>query len=250
METQVTFAGKTVLVTGGARGIGRAVVEDFRQAGATVYFTYRKSQELAERLAAESGAVALPCSQSAPEQIEAAVSTIMAQTGRIDVLVNNAGVRSDQFIVLSAYEQWRHVLDVNLDGAWRWAKAVSIPMMSASSGAIINIASVGGLVGIAGQTAYSSSKGAILAFTRSLAAELGTRGIRVNCVVPGFIETDMTATLSPALKRENTRRILLKRMGQPREVSGVVLFLASDAASYIIGQHIVVDGGLTATVSF
>ncbi len=245
----MTFTGKTVLVTGGARGIGKAVVEDFRQAGASVYFTYRKSQKQAESLAAASGAIAMPCPQSAPEQIEALVATIMAQTGRLDVLVNNAGIRSDQFIALSAYEQWRHVLDVNLDGAWRWAKAVSIPMMSARTGAIVNIASVAGLVGIAGQTAYASSKGAILAFTRSLAAELGTRGIRVNCVVPGFIETDMTATLSPALKRQNAQRILLKRMGLPREVSGVVLFLASDAASYIIGQHIVVDGGLTATVS-
>ena len=246
----MTFAGKTVLVTGGARGIGKAVVEEFRQAGATVYFTYRKSQELAERLAADTGAVALPCPQSSPEQIEAVVATIMAQTGRLDVLVNNAGIRSDQFIVLSAYDQWRHVLDVNLDGAWRWAKAVSIPMMSAGSGAIVNVASVAGLVGIAGQTAYASSKGALMAFTRALAAELGTRGVRVNGVVPGFIETDMTATLSPALKRENAKRILLKRMGRPSEVAGVVLFLASDAASYIVGQHIVVDGGLTATVSF
>ncbi len=245
----MSFAGKTVLVTGGARGIGRAVVEDFRTAGDTVFFTYRKSQELAERLAAETGAVALACSQSSPEQIQEAVASIMAKTGRIDVLVNNAGIRSDQFIVLSAYEQWRHVLDVNLDGAWRWAKAVSIPMMSAKSGAIINIASVAALVGIAGQTAYASSKGAILAFTRALAAELGTRNIRVNCVVPGFIETDMTATLTPALKRENAKRILLKRMGRPGEVAGVVLFLASDAASYIVGQHIVVDGGMTATVS-
>ena len=246
----MTFAGKTVLVTGGARGIGKAVVEEFRKAEATVFFTYRKSQELAERLAAESGAIAMPCSQSSSEQIEGVVSAIMAKTGRLDVLVNNAGVRSDQFVVLSTYEQWRHVLDVNLDGAWRWAKAVSIPMMSANAGAIVNIASVAGLVGIAGQTAYASSKGALLAFTRALAAELGTRGVRVNSVVPGFIETDMTATLSPALKRENVKRILLKRMGRPAEVAGVVLFLASDAASYIVGQHLVVDGGLTATVSF
>lgn len=245
----MTFAGKTVLVTGGSRGIGKAVVEEYRKAGATVFFTYRKSQELAERLALESGAIALPCSQSSPEQIEGAIATILAQTQRLDILVNNAGVRSDQFIALSSYEQWRHVLEVNLDGAWRWSKAVSIPMMSAGAGAIVNIASVAGLVGIAGQTAYASSKGALLAFTRSLAAELGTRGIRVNCVVPGFIETDMTATLSPALKRENARRILLKRMGRPSEVAGVVLFLSSDAASYIVGQHIVVDGGLTATVS-
>jgi 3-oxoacyl-[acyl-carrier protein] reductase len=226
------------------------VVEEFRKADASVFFTYRKSQEQAERLAAETGAVAMPCLQSSPEQIEGVVAAIMAKTGRLDVLVNNAGIRSDQYIILSSYEQWRHVLDVNLDGAWRWAKAVSLPMMSANSGAIVNIASVGGLIGIAGQTAYAASKGAILAFSRSLAAELGTRGIRVNCVVPGFIETDMTATLSPALKRENVKRVLLKRMGLPGEVAGVVLFLASDAASYIVGQHIVVDGGLTATVSF
>ena len=240
----MSFAGKTVLVTGGARGIGRAVVEDFRTAGATVFFTYRKSQELAERLAAETGAVALACSQSSPEQIQEAVASIMAKTGRIDVLVNNAGIRSDQFIVLSAYEQWRHVLDVNLDGAWRWAKAVSIPMMSAKSGAIINIASVAALVGIAGQTAYASSKGAILAFTRALAAELGTRNIRVNCVVPGFIETDMTAVLPPQVKEQALPNIPLKRFGTPTDIAAAIGWLTSDEGGYVTGQVIVVDGGM------
>jgi 3-oxoacyl-[acyl-carrier protein] reductase len=140
-------------------------------------------------------------------------------------------------------------MDTNLNGAFRFAKAVVRPMMNAKRGVIVNIASVSGLVGIGGQTNYAASKGALLAFSRSLAAELGPRGIRVNAVVPGFIETDMTATMPRQIKQQNMARILAKRFGTPQEVAAVVAFLASDESSYIMGQSIVVDGGLTATVT-
>jgi 3-oxoacyl-[acyl-carrier protein] reductase len=146
-------------------------------------------------------------------------------------------------------EDWNRVIDTNLNGAFRWCKAVTRPMLGARRGSIINIASIAGLVGVMGQTNYAASKGALLAFTRALAAELGAKGIRVNSVVPGFIETDMSARVPRPIKQKNLEHIVLKRFGQPAEIAGVVAFLASDAASYIMGQAIVVDGGLTATAA-
>jgi 3-oxoacyl-[acyl-carrier protein] reductase len=145
-------------------------------------------------------------------------------------------------------EEWARVMEINAGGAFFWSKAAARIMMNARCGVIVNITSVSGLVGIAGQTNYSASKGALLAFTRSLAAELGPRGIRVNSVVPGFIDTDMTARMPRQIKEKNRDRILLKRFGTASEVAKVVAFLVSDDASYIVGQSIVVDGGLTGTV--
>jgi 3-oxoacyl-[acyl-carrier protein] reductase len=142
---------------------------------------------------------------------------------------------------------WHALLEVNLTGAVRWCKAACRPMLLARRGAIVNIASVSALIGVPGQTHYAASKGALLAFARSLAAELGTKGIRVNTVIPGFIETDMTAPLPAPIRERNLQRILLRRFGTPAEVAASVLFLASDDASYISGQTLVVDGGLTAT---
>jgi len=167
----------------------------------------------------------------------------------LDILVNNAGITCDQFLMLMPEADWQKVLDVNLNGAFRWCKGATRPMLLQRQGVIINIASVSGLVGVAGQTNYSASKGALIAFSRSLAAELGAKGIRVNTVVPGFIETDMTAKLPRAIKERNLERILTKRFGKPAEVAAVVAFLASEEASYIVGQTIVVDGGLTASAS-
>ena len=161
--------------------------------------------------------------------------------------MNNAGIASDHFLMMMPFEQWEKVINTNLHGAYRWAKAVSRPMLSAKNGIIVNISSIAGLVGTAGQTNYAASKGGLLAFTRSLAAEFGPKGIRVNAVVPGFIETDMTAVMSRQIKKESMEKILLKRFGKPEEIAQVVLFLSSDSASYIAGQAIVVDGGLSAT---
>ncbi|MFP4418152.1 MAG: SDR family oxidoreductase [Chitinivibrionales bacterium] len=245
----MNLSGKTAVVTGGSRGIGKGIVKLFAESGADVFFTYHKHEDEALLVARETGAQAVDCEQMDSAGIEEAVERIIKQQGKIDILVNNAGITSDQFFMMMPFEQWQKTIDINLHGAFRWSKAVVRPMISAQGGSIINIASVSGIVGTGGQTNYAASKGALLAFTRSLAAELGPRGIRVNAVVPGFIDTDMTARMPRQIKRQNQDRILLKRFGKIEEVAQVVAFLASDAASYIIGQSIVVDGGLTATVS-
>jgi 3-oxoacyl-[acyl-carrier protein] reductase len=242
------FTNKVALVTGGSRGIGKAVVEELRKRNATVYFTYHRHEEAAVQTAQATGSEKILCSQADAEAIGSAVDMIVQREGRIDILVNNAGITSDQYLMMMPVDEWNKVIDTNLNGAFRFAKAVVRPMMNAAAGVIVNIASVSGLVGIGGQTNYAASKGALLAFSRSLAAELGPRGIRVNAVVPGFIETDMTAKMPRQIKQQNMARILAKRFGTPREVAAVVAFLASEESSYIIGQSIVVDGGLTATV--
>jgi 3-oxoacyl-[acyl-carrier protein] reductase len=239
------LTGQVAVVTGGSRGIGRAIVERFCHEGARVFFTYHQHEEHARQVA-ECGATPLACPQTDAAAIEDAVARITAEAGRIDILVNNAGITRDQFLMLMPESDWQQVLDVNLNGAFRWSKAVSRPMLLARRGAIIQVASVSGLVGVAGQTNYAASKGALLAFGRALAAELGPKGIRVNSVVPGFIATDMTACLPRAIKERSLDRILLKRFGQPEEVAAVVAFLASTDAAYIVGQTFVVDGGLTA----
>jgi len=243
------FAGKTAIVTGGSRGIGRAVVEKLRSLGATVHFTYSRSEEQARALEEACGAHAHRCEQCDLALIEKTVEKIVAEAGRIDVLVNNAGITSDQYIMMMSLDDWLKVVDTNLNGAFRWAKAVCRPMMTARSGAIVNIASVAGMVGIAGQTNYAASKGGLIAFTRSLAAELGPKGVRVNCVVPGYVETDMTAKMPRQFRRTSLERVLLKRFGKPEEIAEVVAFLSSEAASYVAAQVIVADGGLTGAVA-
>jgi 3-oxoacyl-[acyl-carrier protein] reductase len=243
------FAGQVVVVTGGSRGIGRAIVQRFAALGAKVYFTFHQNTEAAAQVAAASGAEALQCSQTDAAAINAAVEKIIAAAGKIDVLVNNAGITADMFLLLMPEADWNRVLDTNLNGVFRWCKAVTRPMLGARRGVIINLASIAGLVGVMGQTNYAASKGALLAFTRALAAELGRKNIRVNAVVPGFIETDMSAGVPPPIKQKNLEHILLKRFGRPEEVASVVTFLASDGAAYIVGQSIVVDGGLTATAA-
>jgi 3-oxoacyl-[acyl-carrier protein] reductase len=243
------FAGQVVVVTGGSRGIGRAIVERFAAEGAKVYFTFHQSAEAAAQVATDTGAEAIQCSQTDADAITATVEKILATAGKIDVLVNNAGITADMFLMLMPAEDWNRVLDTNLNGVFRWCKAVTRPMLGARRGAIINLASIAGLVGVMGQTNYAASKGALLAFTRALAAEVGGRNIRVNSVVPGLIETDMSARVPASIKQKNLEHIVLKRFGKPAEVAAVVTFLASDAASYIMGQSIVVDGGLTATAA-
>lgn len=243
------FEGQVVVVTGGSRGIGRAIVERFAAQGARVYFTFHQNTGAAAQVAAATGAEALQCSQTDAEAINAAVEKILAAAGKIDVLVNNAGITADTFLMLMPAADWNRVLDTNLNGAYRWCKAVTRPMLGARRGVVINLASIAGLVGVMGQTNYAASKGALLAFTRALAAELGGKNIRVNSVVPGFIETDMSARVPRQIKQKNLEHIVQKRFGKPEEVASVVTFLASEGASYIMGQSIVVDGGLTATAA-
>jgi 3-oxoacyl-[acyl-carrier protein] reductase len=241
------FSDKIVVVTGGSRGIGRAIVADFSRQGATVYFSYHVHEDAALETERLYGAKKIKCAQSDPQRINAAVNDICAGHGKIDVLINNAGITSDQFLMTMPVEDWNKVLDINLSGAFRWSKAITRPMLSAGKGVIINIASISACIGIGGQTNYAASKGALLAFSRSLAAELGPKGIRVNAVVPGFIDTDMTAKMPRHIKRQNIEKILLKRFGHAGEVADAVSFLASDRASYIVGQTIVIDGGLSST---
>jgi 3-oxoacyl-[acyl-carrier protein] reductase len=243
------FANKVVVVTGGSRGIGRAIVERFAALGARVFFTYQQREEQAREVAAACGAEKIQCAQADADAIEAAVQQVVTSAGKLDVLVNNAGITRDNWLMLMPADDWNKVLDINVSGAFRWCKAVSRVMLGARAGVIVNIASISGLMGVAGQTNYCASKGALLAFSRALAAELGGRGIRVNAVAPGFIETDMTARVPKPIRDQNLQRILLKRFGQAAEVAAAVTFLASDDASYIMGQTIVVDGGLTAAVA-
>lgn len=240
------FKDKVVLVTGGSRGIGRAVVLQFASVGARVYFTYHSNDEAAESVAAECGAKQMKCDQCDEKAIGEVVDAICEESGQIDILVNNAGITADQFTMMMPSSDWEKVMDTNINGTFRWCKTVMRSMLIARQGAIINVSSISGLIGVAGQSNYSASKGAIIAFSRSLAAELGPKNVRVNTVIPGFIETDMTSRVPRSIKRKNIERIPVKRFGKPEEVAEVVLFLASGAASYIMGQTIVVDGGLTA----
>lgn len=245
----MSFENKVVVVTGGSRGIGRSIVAEFAKCKAKVYFTYHKDQESAKKVEDDYQAIAIKCSQTDSDAVTQAVDSIIEENSQIDILINNAGITSDQFLMMMPFEQWEKVINTNLNGAYRWAKAVSRPMLSAGSGVIVNMSSISGMVGTAGQTNYAASKGGIIAFTRSLAAEFGSKGVRVNAVVPGFIDTDMTAVMSRQIKRDNIEKILLKRFGKPEEVAKIVSFLSSDDASYIVGQAIVVDGGLSATVA-
>ena len=243
------FKDQVAIVTGGSRGIGAAVVTRLAALGAKVLFTYHRNEEAAAALAAATGAEKLQCSQTDPAAIEKAVADVMGRHGRIDILVNNAGITSDMFLMMMPADDWDRVIDTNLNGAFRWAKAVCRPMMMAHRGVIIHVSSISGLVGVAGQTNYSASKGGLIAFSRSMAAELGPKGIRVNTVVPGFIETDMTARMPRDIKRQNIERTPLRRLGKPEEIADAVAFLASPAASFIVGQTLVVDGGLTSAAT-
>lgn len=242
------FKNKVVIITGGTRGIGRAIVEEFSSQGAKVFFTFQKNVDSANEIAQTTGAKFFQCNQVSFDTIQQITDEILACESKIDILVNNAGITSDQYLIMMSNEEWQKVVDTNLTGCFYWTKAISRSMMNQRSGCIINISSVSGLIGVAGQVNYAATKGAIIAMTRSLAAELGPKGIRVNSVVPGYIETEMTSKLPRQIKLDNCNRIVLKRFGKPSEVAKVVTFLASESASYIIGQSIVVDGGLTSAV--
>jgi len=241
------LSGKTVLVTGGTRGIGRAIVDAAAEAGANVAFTYRSSSETADALVAELGedrALGLQADAASAEDAQATVDAVIAKWGAIDGLVINAGITRDGLMIRMDADAWQAVIDTNLTGAFHAAKAAYRPMMKQRSGSIVAISSVVGVTGNAGQANYAASKAGLIGFTKSLARELGGRGVRANVVAPGYIETDMTAGLGDQITEAMEGQIPLKRLGQPEDIAAAVLFLLSDAAAYVTGHVLHVDGGM------
>ena len=241
--------GKTALVTGASRGIGRAVALRLAEEGARVAINYAGNVKAAEEVKAAieaAGGTAMLCRADIADSaaVEAMVDSVVKAFGAIDILVNNAGITRDTLLMRMKNEDFEKVLDTNLKGVFYCTKAVSKLMMKKRAGRIVNMASVVGLVGNAGQTNYAAAKAGVIGFSKSAAKELASRGITVNVVAPGFIGTDMTAGLSEAIKEKALEDIPLGKMGEPKDVANAVLFLASDQASYITGQVVNVDGGM------
>lgn len=238
--------GKVALVTGGTRGIGLAVAHELARAGGTVAVVSRDADAasaIAQDLEGE-GHRGYSCDVSVTETVSATVNQVANDLGPIDVLVNNAGITRDNIFLRMKEKEWDEVLAVNLKGAFNTTKAVARSMMKRRSGVIVNITSVVGLVGNAGQVNYSASKAGLVGFTKSIAKELASRGIRCNAIAPGFIATDMTATLSDEVLEELHAQIPLGYFGEPTDIAKLVRFLAGPAGRYITGQVITVDGGM------
>lgn len=238
--------GRIVLVTGGTRGIGAGIVRRFLEAGDRVWFTGRSPEGVASAADAfGEQAVGRPCDIADPETGAALIKELLEVEGRIDVLVNNAGITRDTLLMRMSTEQWDDVIATNLSGVFHLAKQVLRPMMKQRSGAIINLSSVVAYTGNAGQANYTAAKAGLLGFTRSLALELAPRGVRVNAVAPGYIDTDMTAAIPEAASKALKERIPLGRTGSAEDIAAACFFLASQDANYITGQCLRVDGGLT-----
>lgn len=240
---------KVAVVTGGTRGIGRAIVLKLADEGANIVINYRNSDKEAEELKAileEKGVKVLTvkCDISNFEDSKKIIDKCKEEFGKIDILVNNAGITKDTLIMRMKEDDFDSVIDVNLKGTFNCAKHASAIMLKQKFGKIINMTSVVGITGNAGQSNYAASKAGVIGLTKSLARELGSRGITVNAVAPGFINTDMTSVLSDKVKEEAMKNIPLKKLGNPEDIANLVGFLASDSANYITGQVINVDGGM------
>jgi 3-oxoacyl-[acyl-carrier protein] reductase len=240
--------GKIGLVTGAGRGIGQAIAKELAAAGADLALCdvkeewLKETMDLVQAMGRKARAYAVDVSVS--DQVSATVDRVVADFGRLDVLVNNAGITRDQLMVRMSDEDWDAVLSVNLKGTFLFTRAVARPMMKQRVGNIVNIASIIGLIGNPGQCNYAASKAGVIALTKSSAKELASRNIRVNAVAPGFIESKMTEVLSEEVKKRMLDAIPMKRFGTPEDVAKVVLFLASDASAYITGQVVTVSGGM------
>jgi 3-oxoacyl-[acyl-carrier protein] reductase len=251
MPSRITtnLQGKTALVTGAARGLGRCISESLAACGAKIACIDISDEMLADTIAAirAAGGTAEPfaCDVTQSERVAETVDAVVKLWDKLDILVNNAGITRDNVIVRMKDEQWDSVININLRGTFLFTRAAARPMMKARGGRIINIASVSGLMGNPGQVNYSASKAGVIGLTRTVACELASRSITVNAVAPGFIATDMTAKLGEEILQEIRKQVPLGRMGDPQDVADAVLFLASDAASFITGHVLTVDGGIT-----
>lgn len=241
--------GKIAVVTGASRGIGKAIAMKFAQLGATVVINYngsaQKAEEVKQSIIADGGrAVIKQCNVADYDACEAFIKEVIDQFGRIDILVNNAGITKDGLIMRMSEEDFTNVVDVNLKGTFHCIRFASRQMMKQRSGRIINMSSVVGISGNAGQINYAASKAGVIGMTKSAAKELASRGITVNAIAPGYIETDMTNVLSDKVKEETMKQIPLGRLGQTGDIAAAAAFLASDEAGYITGQVLAVDGGM------
>lgn len=244
------LSGKSALITGASRGIGAAIAESLGAAGAAVAVNYSGSEtaaaEVVNRITDAGGrAVAIRADVSDPASCTALVESVVTEFGSLDIVVNNAGIARDGLLVRMSDDDWGSVIDTNLTGVFSISRAAAKVMMKQRSGAIVNVTSVIGLVGNAGQANYAAAKAGVIGLTKSIAKELAGRGVRANAVAPGFIETDMTASLGEQVRESARRSIALGRFGEPADVANAVLFLASDEAAYITGQVLAVDGGMT-----
>lgn len=243
--TTIDLTGQTAFVTGSTRGIGLAIARTLYQAGAKVAVVGR-NQARAEAVAAELGdrAAGVACDVASAAQVDAAIAAAEAALGPITILVNNAGLTRDNLLIRLSDDEWNQVLDANLKGAFHTMRALAKGMMKRRSGRIINITSVVGLMGNKGQANYAASKAGLIGLTKAVAQEYASRNVLVNCVAPGYIETEMTGALPPEASAALLSAIPLGRFGQPEEIAGAVLFLASDLARYVTGHVLVVDGGM------
>jgi 3-oxoacyl-[acyl-carrier protein] reductase len=240
---------KIALITGGSRGIGEAIAKRYAEQGASVAFTYRSSAERARKIEMELQAMGVKAKgyksdASSYEQAEALVKDVLEEFGQVDILVNNAGITRDNLMLRMTEEQWDQVMETNLKSVFNLTKQVIRPMMKNRSGSIINMSSVVGVFGNAGQANYAASKAGMIGFSKSIAKEIGSRGIRCNSIAPGFIETDMTDELDEKTKAAFLASIPMRRLGTPNEVADVCVFLGSDMSKYVSGQTISVCGAL------
>lgn len=231
---------RTVLITGGSRGIGAACVRKFAAAGDRVYFLYRRSQEIAEKLAAETGSTALKCDVSDPNSVVHALRDLPS----VDILINNAGIAGFSLFQDISEEDWDRMIQTHLGGTFRCTKAVLPGMIAQKRGCIINISSMWGQVGASCEVHYSAAKAGVIGLTKALAKEVGPSGVRVNCVAPGVVDTEMNSSLSPQDLQSLAEETPLGRVGTPKEMAEVLFWLASDGSSFLTGQVIAPNGGL------